>query len=419
MAKPLINITRQHAMLFAVFLVLYELLTYVANDMIMPGMIHVVAAFHAPESAIATSLSAYVLGGASLQLILGPLSDCYGRRPVMLIGAIVFLIFTFLIACSLSIQQFLWLRFFEGMGLCFISVIGYATIQEIFAEMDAVRLIAVMANVSILAPLLGPLLGAILMHIMSWRLIFLIIGGISFIALWGLWLSMPESVGVPRHDGQENKRTPFSLRIIMKNYLMLVQDSSFMLGLLAYGLISVPCVAWIGLSPALLITDAKLSLIQYGLWQLPLFGASILGNILLRHLSYERSLKKLVALGSMMTVLSLLSVWILSVLMGPHYIWLMPGLICYFFALGVTSGPLDRFILYATEVSKGTTSALISMMVMVIVAVGIEIANYLYRTHDNQLFALFCAAIGIIYFIVINGAFFWKKYSTKFIAITE
>ncbi|HVT63039.1 MAG TPA: multidrug transporter MdfA, partial [Legionellaceae bacterium] len=75
MIQPLINITRKQALLFAVFLVLYEFLTYIANDMIMPGMLSVVHTFQADESNVATSLTAYVLGGASLQLFLGPLSD--------------------------------------------------------------------------------------------------------------------------------------------------------------------------------------------------------------------------------------------------------------------------------------------------------------------------------------------------------
>ncbi len=68
MQEPLINISKKQAYLFAGFLVMYEFLTYVANDMIMPGMIQVVHTFKGPESAVATSLTAYILGGASLQI---------------------------------------------------------------------------------------------------------------------------------------------------------------------------------------------------------------------------------------------------------------------------------------------------------------------------------------------------------------
>src|SRR3990167_2891877 len=112
MSQPLINISRRQAFSFAAFLVLYEFLTYIANDLVMPGMLHVVQEFNASQSNVATSMTLYVIGGASLQLILGPLSDHLGRRPVMLFGAGLFFLCTALIALTFSMNQFLVMRFF-------------------------------------------------------------------------------------------------------------------------------------------------------------------------------------------------------------------------------------------------------------------------------------------------------------------
>lgn len=81
---------------------MYEFLTYIANDMIMPGMIHVVHSFNAAETTIATSLTVYILGGASLQVILGPISDSYGRRPMMLLGAFLFLFLLYLLLAPIQ-----------------------------------------------------------------------------------------------------------------------------------------------------------------------------------------------------------------------------------------------------------------------------------------------------------------------------
>lgn len=409
MVEPLINITRKQALIFACFLVLYEFLTYIANDMIMPGMIKVVESFHGSESDVATSLTAYILGGASLQLILGPLSDCYGRRPVMIAGAFLFFTCTVLIACSNSMEQFLVARFFQGTGLCFISVIGYATLQEIFAEMDAIRLIALMANVSTLAPLIGPLLGAIFIHYFSWRIIFVIIGTFSLLALWGLWRFMPEPIGQRKRDGQEIKQIPFSARTVSRNYLKLFINPGVFFGSIALGLLSMPCIAWIALAPVILITNAKLSVIQYGLWQLPLFGASILGNWVLQKLTHHGSVKKLVFWGSIITTVSLLFSFLLPLLINHHFIWLMPGLVVYFFGLGITTAPLTRYILFCTPIAKGTTSALMSIVVMGILAGGIEVINHLYTSHDNSIFGLYCAVVGVIYFLITCGVLFYLK----------
>ncbi|KTD39308.1 multidrug efflux system protein [Legionella nautarum] len=413
MAQPLINITRKQALVFACFLVLYEFLTYIANDMIMPGMIKVVESFHGSETAVATSLTAYILGGASLQLFLGPLSDSYGRRPVMLAGAVLFLLCTIAIACSNSMEYFLIARFFQGMGLCFIGVIGYATLQEIFAEMDAIRLISIMANVSTIAPLLGPLLGAAFIHYFSWRLIFVIIGLFALLALWGLWQFMPEPIGQTKRNGEQIIRISLSPRTVLTNYKNLLINPSFMLGSIALGLMGLPCIAWIALSPVILIANAKLSVIQYGLWQIPLFTASIFGNWVLQRLTHRGTVKKILRFGSAIIGIGLLVSFLLPLAINHYFIWLLPGLIIYFFGLGIAGAPLNRFILFCTPIGKGTTSALMSMIGMCSQAIGIEIANLLYESHNNILFGFFCALVALLYFIFLSIALFLNRNTEK------
>lgn len=413
MPEPLISISRRQAMVFACFLVLYEFLTYIANDMIMPGMIDVVKSFNAPESTVATSLTVYILGGASLQLILGPLSDSYGRRPLMLLGACLFFVFTLLIACSNSMNQFLTARFFQGTGLCFIGVIGYATIQEIFEEMDAIRLIAIMANAAILAPLLGPLLGAIIIHYTSWRFIFIMIAFGALLAFWGLWRFMPEPIGQLKKNGQLVPKASFSAKAIFKNYKALCTNITFCFSALAAGIIGIPCIAWIALAPVIMIAEAKLTVIQYGLWQLPIFGATILGNWFLHRLTYKYEIKKIIYLGCIILSVGIILTALLPYLYGNNYQYLLPGIIIYFFALSVINAPLNRFCLFITSISRGTTSALLSLSVMIIGAIGIEMANRFYQHHNNLHFGLYCNVIGALFLLFIGLTFLSEKQQKK------
>lgn len=405
MSQPLINITKRQSLIFASFLVLYQFLTYIANDMIMPGMIHVIQSFNGPESAIATSLTAYILGGASLQLILGPISDRIGRRPVMLFGVLLFFICTLFIAFSNSINQFLVARFFEGMGLCFIGVVGYATLQEIFAEMDAVRLIAVLSNIASLAPLLGPLAGATFILYFNWRGIFFTIAFFALIAFIGLLRVMPESVGTKKHDGSIIQRQALTFKTVMHNYGNLITNGSYLLGAFASGLINVPCIAWIAISPIILVTGAKLTVVQYALWQLPIFGSGIIGNWYLRHLTKTQSLRKIIHNGSFIFSIGLIILYGLPLIAGNDFYWLMPGLILYGFSLGVISAPLNRLTLYTTPVSKGTAYAMMSLFAMIIQALGVEIANHIYASHNNLHFALYCLVVGIVYMGLITCLF--------------
>lgn len=401
MAKPLINITQRQAILFAIFLLLYEFLTYIANDMIMPGMILVVETFHASESAIANSLMAYLLGGASLQLILGPLSDRFGRRPVMLWGAVLFFICTIAIACSHSLEQFMVGRFFQGMGLCFIGVVGYTTIQEIFAEMDAVRFMSVMASVSLVAPLIGPLLGAIFIHFFLWRWIFVVIGFFALIALWGLCKFMPETVGSVSQYGEKTNHMVLLPQVIAKNYLALLHNDVFIKGSLAQGLQILPCIVWIALAPIILVKEAKLSYIEYGLWQLPIFGACILGTMSLRMMTYRRTLKELVRIGAWIVNIGLWGMFIMPLLFGNHYKWLIPGIFVYFFGMGFGGSPLNRLVLFSTSVMKGTASALISILVTLIQVVGLLGANVLYTSHNNLFLSCYCLIIGVLCVVLV------------------
>lgn len=146
----------RRALLFPLCLVLFEFTTYIANDMIQPGMLAVVADFNASIEWVPTSMTAYLAGGMFLQWLLGPLSDRRGRRPVMLVGVAFFVVTCLAILLVTSIEQFIAMRFLQGIGLCFIGAVGYATIQESFEEAVCIKITALMANVALIAPLLGP-----------------------------------------------------------------------------------------------------------------------------------------------------------------------------------------------------------------------------------------------------------------------
>lgn len=82
---PVSSLTRRH-LIFPLSLVLFEFATYIAHDMIQPGMLLVTQEFRVGPEWVSSSLTAYLIGGIVLQWLLGPLSDKLGRRPVMLTG---------------------------------------------------------------------------------------------------------------------------------------------------------------------------------------------------------------------------------------------------------------------------------------------------------------------------------------------
>lgn len=405
--KPLINISYSQAIAFAAFLVLYEFMTYVSNDMGMPSMPQVIHDFNAPVTYIASSVTAFMLGGSSLQIILGPMADSFGRRRAMLIGVLVFIISTLTLACCQSIHQFMIARFFQGMGICYIGAVGYATLQDIFNDTDAVKLTAIMANLSIIAPLIGPLLGACILYYGSWRLIFFLIGGLSLFAYWGLWKYMPEPLGLMNTEGRTITAQAFNFSTVINNYRQLLQSKPFVTMLIMYGVMGIPCMIWIALSPVMIITNAKNSLFIYALWQIPMFSAFIFANTLLQRLIENIGLDKILSIGVICVLLALSCAWTGLYIYGSNFKSMVPFFVLYFFGYATASAPIYRKLFAMTAVSKGTTGALISLGTMLIQSAGIELGNHLFRgnnyLHLVILFLVLSIGIGICFYQLVDN----------------
>lgn len=258
--------------MFPLALVLFEFAVYIGNDLIQPAMLSITEQFGVSATWAPSSMSFYLLGGASVAWLLGPLSDRLGRKTVLLAGVAFFTVCCLLILLTHNIEQFLALRFLQGIGLTVISAVGYAAIQETFEERDAIKVMALMANISLLAPLLGPVLGAFLIEHISWHWGFVAIAAVSFLSWFGLKKFMPS-------QQQSRVKQPFSY---MFDDFKKVFTNRHFLGLsLALPLVAMPLMLWIALSPIILVDELKLSSMQYGLAQFPIFFGLIAGNIVL------------------------------------------------------------------------------------------------------------------------------------------
>ena len=127
---PYIRFSR--ILLFPLAMVIYDFSAYLTTDLIQPGIIHIIREFEADVALAPASVSLYLAGGLALQWLLGPLSDRIGRRPVLLTGAIIFALACFSMIFVTSIDQYLIARFIQGTSICFISTVGYVSIQEAF-----------------------------------------------------------------------------------------------------------------------------------------------------------------------------------------------------------------------------------------------------------------------------------------------
>ncbi|MFC4157935.1 MFS transporter [Chitinimonas lacunae] len=395
MLTPLLPIPPRRALYFCLLLALFELLTYIASDVVMPAMLNVTRDLAAGPQHIPYALNAYLLGGVALQWLIGPLSDRFGRRPMLLIGCAGFTVTCIASYWVDNIHLFNGLRLLQGIGLGFVVVVSYPALQEAFAETDAVRLMAMLANIALLSPLLGPLLGSVLLEWISWRTLFLLIGICGALTWVSLYCYMPETLGVTRRDGSRLDKQPLALASVAASYRSLLRNRRFLAGSAALGLIGLPLIAWIGLAPLLLVKGAGLSTMTYGLWQLPVFGGLITGNLLLNHLAERYSLESLAGR----------SLWALlgGLLLGAAATWLWPsvpalvaGLTLYTVGLGICNATLYRLTLFSSDASKGVVSAMLGMISVAILGLGGSVLAACGAGNGLTDFAIAACATGLL-----------------------
>lgn len=375
--------------MFPLALVLFEFSVYIGNDLVQPAMLAITKEFGVSSSWAPSSMSFYLLGGACVAWLLGPLSDRIGRKKVLLAGVLFFVVCCLLILLTQNIESFLVLRFLQGIGLTVISAVGYAAIQETFEERDAIKVMALMANISLLAPLLGPVVGAFLIDHVSWHWGFIGIAFLAFLSWFGLKAKMPDTkVSIPKQ--------PFSY--ILDDFKQVYKNKRFLGMTLALPMVSMPLMLWIALSPVMLVEELGFSSMQYGLAQFPVLGGLILGNIVLIKIIDKLALGKSVLIGLPIMLLGSL-VLVAGVIWQDYLVWcLIAGMTLLSFGEGISFSVLYRFALMSSEVSKGTVAAAVSMLLMFSFFFIIELVRVLYEQFHLIGYSVSCLVLIALWF---------------------
>ncbi len=389
---PLKNV-RSVSWIFPLSLVLFEFTTYIAHDMVQPGMLQVTQDLGVGPEWVPFSLTAYLIGGLMLQWLLGPLSDKYGRRSVLISGTLLFALTSAGLAQVTSIEQFMLLRFLQGGCLCFIGAVGYTAVQEAFEERQSIRLMAWMANVTLLAPLIGPLAGSALLLVTEWRMFFWLFTLLSIIALLGLYWRMPETAG--------DRQITITPRYLFNGYWQLFKQSHFIFGCLALGLASVPVLSWVALSPVYLIHDQHFTELEYALLQVPVFVAMIAGNMTLSKISQRSAITRPLVVGAWPLVIGLA-----ITLLAPFFplyetAIVICGLSIHAFGAGVSTAVLYRLTLFSVSQAKGQVAALLGMLSILIFSIGLECTRLGYFTFGITAFSTINLVSGGLWLLLV------------------
>lgn len=177
-------------------LVLLTGLSVLSLNMFLPSLSNIAEEFQAEYALVNLSIAGYLGITAALQLVMGPLSDRYGRRPVILAGLTIFIVASLGCMLATGIREFLLFRVLQG---AMISgwVLSLAVIRDTATEQEAASRIGYVTMAMAVAPMLGPMLGGALDELFGWRSSFAVFAGIGLAALVLCWFDLGETNRAP------------------------------------------------------------------------------------------------------------------------------------------------------------------------------------------------------------------------------
>jgi MFS transporter, DHA1 family, multidrug resistance protein len=198
-------------------------------DMYLPAFPQLAAELNASTSAVQLTLTGMLGGLAFGQLVIGPLSDAFGRRKPLVTGLVVHALASVLCAIAPSILMLSAVRVLQGFAGAAISVVALATVRDLFSGVAVARTMSRLMLVIGLAPIIAPSLGGFILQVTDWRGIFVVLAAAA-VVLVGVAL-----VGLRETLPPERRRSP-RLRATVRTYRSLLRDRTFVALVLTAGL---------------------------------------------------------------------------------------------------------------------------------------------------------------------------------------
>lgn len=191
-----------------------------STDLYLASLPSLATGFGVPVSTVQLTLSLFVTGFGSAQLIVGPLSDRYGRRPVLLAGLATYVAASLLCGLSPSIEILIAARFVQALGCCTAVMIARAIVRDAYAPEHSARVIARASTWLSMAPIIGPVLGSVLQVNFGWRAAFAVLGVFSAMLLIVCAWRLPET-------NQHKNPNATNLHGLMENYRRVMGSHDF------------------------------------------------------------------------------------------------------------------------------------------------------------------------------------------------
>ncbi len=347
-----------------------------STDMYLPALPSLTANWQTSEAIINLTLVGFFVSFSLALLFYGPLSDRFGRKPVLLGGISLYILACLVCALADSPQALIAGRILQGMGAASASTLSLAMTKDCFVGAERERVLAHMAIIVSLAPMLAPVLGGLILNFAHWPVIFHAQMGLGLVAIWGVWKLKEPAPATSRTLGQ-----------VLGSYARLIGNARFMAlcSLIALGM--TPLFCFIGGSSFIFVTHFGLSEQVYSYFFAFNSGALMLGFWICGRLLKRMPGFRIILLGYAGILIGSTALALCAEL-GPWGMALPMAFLTM--SLGMSRPPSSHFLLEQVTTDAGSASSLIMFTYFV---GGATAMWFIARPWDNKILTL--ALVGV------------------------
>jgi MFS transporter, DHA1 family, multidrug resistance protein len=347
-----------------------------ATNILLPSLPQMAVSLKVSSAAVTSAITAFLAVFAIGQLVVGPISDRYGRRWPVLSGFAVFLAGSVWCGLATDLPGLLIGRVIQAAGACATSVLSRAIARDLFSGASLGRAMALIMIAMAAAPGFSPLLGGALDHAFGWRSEFVFVGVFAAIGAIGYSAVLGET--------HRSTRIPLNPAAIAKTYLGLAADRRFLVPAATVGLIMGALFSMFSAAPRILIEGLHFTPLGLGWFfagtVLFVFGAGVLATRLAPRFGLDRAVQcglVLAAAGSIAT----LQVSIFN----PSFLPFLCAMSVFVLGMGIVNPLGTAQALSPFGEKAGAASALLGFWQMMGAAIGVYLAATV--SHD-AMFAL-------------------------------
>ncbi|HUF44853.1 MAG TPA: multidrug effflux MFS transporter [Aestuariivirgaceae bacterium] len=265
-----------------------------ALNIFVPSMPGLQSEFGVSYGVVQLTLTLYLIGMALCQLAYGPLSDRFGRRPVLLAGMTLFVAASVMAALATSIGMLIAARLLQAVGGASGLVLSRAIVRDLYDRDRSASVLGYITMAFVIAPMLAPTIGGLLDQLAGWRASFVLLALLGIAALAATWRKLPET--------NRNRAPSIGLHSLLAGYARLVRMPSYLAYAFTLGFASAVFFAFIAGAPYVMVVVLGQTPLDYGLWFMIVSLGYMTGNFLSGRYSQRVGTDRMVTIGNLVTM---------------------------------------------------------------------------------------------------------------------